>query len=383
MAFFGLDLHKKFIQVASIKAPSKRANKSFTLTTDSDSIKAFARSLSHRDSVCLENTGSAFKVANLIRLDTKARIVVSNPMQTRVITTSKKKTDKVDSLQLANLLASNYLPTVWQPDSETIILRRLIGYYERICYQRTATKNRVHAVLQRNLIHYTGDDLFSRDGRKFLRSITLPADEAEQVKEELALLYVINERIKTILKRIAVRVVNDADVRRLMTITGVALHTAVALRAAIGNDISRFPSPKKLVSYLGLGCSISQSADRCYIGRITKRGNVFARSALVQTAQVVVKYPSPIRAFFQRLNAEKGRNKSIIAVASKLTRIIWHMLTNKTRYYSYFITNPRYCLIIFLKSFVSLSMRAASLLSALCPGYLIWTAKASTFENSS
>jgi transposase len=296
------------------------------LPTDSDSIKAFARSLSRSDSVCLENTGSAFKVANLIRLDTKARIVVSNPMQTRVITTSKKKTDKVDSLQLANLLASNYLPTVWQPDSETIILRRLIGYYERICYQRTATKNRVHAVLQRNLIHYTGNDLFSTNGRKFLRSITLPADEAEQVKEELALLDVINERVKTIIKRIAVRVVNDTDVRRLMTITGVALHTAVALRAAIGNDISRFPSPKKLVSYLGLGCSISQSADRCYVGRITKRGNVFARSALVQTAQVVVKYPSPLRAFFQRLYAKKGRNKAIIAVASKLTRIVWHML---------------------------------------------------------
>jgi transposase len=332
VAFIGLDLHKKFIEVASIKAPSKRADKSYTLTTDRDSIKAFAKSLSHKDSIVLENTGNAFKVATLIRLDTKARIVISNPMQTRIITHSKKKTDKIDSLQLANLLASNYIPIVWEPDADTIILRRLVAYHQRICFQRTATKNRVHAVLQRNLVHYTGNDLFARDGRKFLRSITLPPEEAEQVKEELALLDVINDRVKSIMKRIAVKVIDDPMVRRLMTITGFAIFTAVAMRAAIGQDISRFSSPKKLVSYLGLGTTVSQSADKCYMGRITKRGNIFARSALVQTSQVVVKYPSPLRAFFQRLNARKGRNKAIIAVSSKLARIVWFMLTRKEDY---------------------------------------------------
>jgi hypothetical protein len=103
-------------------------------------------------------------------------------------------------------------------------------------------------------------------------------------------------------------------------------------RAAIGIDISRFSSPKKLVSYFGLGTTANQSADKCYIGRITKRGNIFARSALVQTSQVVVKYPSPLRTCFQRLNARKDRNKAIIAVASKLTRIIWYMLTNNEDY---------------------------------------------------
>jgi hypothetical protein len=134
------------------------------------------------------------------------------------------------------------------------------------------------------------------------------------------------------MKRIAARVVNDPVVRRLMTITGFDIFTAVALRAAIGKDISRFSSPKKLVSYLGLGTTVSQSADKCYMGRISKRGNVFARSALVQTAQVVVKYPSPLRVFFRRLHAKKNRNKAIVAVASKLARIVWHMLTNGEDY---------------------------------------------------
>jgi transposase len=271
-------------------------------------------------------------VANLIRLDSKARIVISNPMQTKAITTSKIKTDKVDALTLANLMATNYVPAIWEPDAGTIVLRRLVAYHQSICHERTATKNRIHAVLHRNLITYPKDGLFSVDGRAFLSKVSVPSDEMEQIEEELALLDILNERIKAIKRRIAKRVYKDAMVRRLMTITGIDLFTATTLRAAIGADISRFPSAKKLVSYFGLGCFISQSADRCYMGRITKRGNVFARSMLVQASQVVVKYPSPLRAFFQRLYASKGRNKAIVAVASKLTRIVWHMLTNKEDY---------------------------------------------------
>lgn len=226
------------------------------------------------------------------------------------------------------MLASDYLPVVWQPDPLTIALRRLVAYYSSIVTQRTSAKNRVHAVLQRNLVPYPLIHLFRTKGRKFLSSVSLPSDEMEQVTEEFSLLDALNARITTIKKRMARLTFKDDTVKRLMTITGVGLITACTLRSAIGNDISRFPSSKKLVSYFGLGCSVSQSADRCYVGRITKRGNIFARSALVQAAQVIVKYPSPLRAFFQRLNAKKGRNKSIIAVASKLTRIIWHMLTN-------------------------------------------------------
>lgn len=332
MAYIGLDVHKKFIECAIIKSPSRRADKSFTLTTDRDSIKIFARSLSKKDKVVLENTGNAFSIASLLKLNSKASIVISNPMQTKAITSSKVKTDKVDALALANLIAADFIPVVWEPDANTITLRRLVAYYESIRTQRTGAKNRIHAILQRNIICYPNLDLFSKSGLKFLSTVSLPVDELAQVKEELALLENLKDRLEAIKKRIARITVKDGIIRRLMTITGIDLFTAASLKAAIGNDISRFPSPKKLVSYFGLSCSITQSADKCYIGRITKRGNIFARAALVQAAQVVVKYPSPLRAFFRRLNAKKGRNKAITAVASKMARIIWFMLTRGEDY---------------------------------------------------
>jgi transposase len=328
-----LDCHKRFIEVASVTKPSKIADESYHIRTDTHAIRAFARKLSPKDSLVLENTGSAHSIATLLKANTKAKITISNPMQTKMITASKKKTDKVDALALANLMAANYVPVVWQPSADIVALRRLVAYYCSIRRQKVLIKNRILGILQRNLVcdpPFFGK--FGKKGRRYLLNVVLPMDEKEQVKEDLSLLEHVEGNMLAIKKRIAVRVVDDAVIRRLMTITGIDMLGAVSLKAAIGNDISRFPSPKKLVSYLGLGCSISQSADRCYIGRISKRGNVFARCALVQTAQTLVKYPSPIRAFFQRLYQKKGRNKAIIAVANKLTRIVWHMLTNGEDY---------------------------------------------------
>jgi transposase len=48
-----------------------------------------------------------------------ARIVVSNPQKTRAIAEAKVKTDKVDAEILAQLLAADYLPSVWVADEGT------------------------------------------------------------------------------------------------------------------------------------------------------------------------------------------------------------------------------------------------------------------------
>jgi len=51
---------------------------------------------------------------------------------------------------------------------------------------------------------------------------------------------------------------------------------------------------------------------------------------LVQAANQIAKTPGPLRAFFLRVKRRSHRNTAIVAVASKLTRIIWFMLTRKT-----------------------------------------------------
>ena len=71
--------------------------------------------------------------------------------------------------------------------------------------------------------------------------------------------------------------------------------------ASIGN-ISRFSTPQKLASHFGLAPRVRQSGDRGAIhGRITKQGNVMARTMLVKAACSAATVPGPLRAFFLRI----------------------------------------------------------------------------------
>ncbi len=72
-------------------------------------------------------------------------------MKTKAIASAKVKTDKVDAEVLARLLASDFLAEVWVPDQQLRALRRLVAQRASLVQQRTRLRNRVHAILNRNL----------------------------------------------------------------------------------------------------------------------------------------------------------------------------------------------------------------------------------------
>lgn len=107
---------------------------------------------------------------------------------------------------------------------------------------------------------------------------------------------------------------------------------AVGLMAAIGK-IERFDSTEKLAAYTGLNPSVHQSGDApAYHGRITKRGRSNAGHLLVEAAWQTVRAPGPLRAFYERVRARRGNHIAVVAVARKLTVIIWHLLTKGEEY---------------------------------------------------
>jgi transposase len=69
-----------------------------------------------------------------------------------------------------------------------------------------------------------------------------------------------------------------------MTIPGVAELLALTIASEIG-DISRFPSPRKLVGYAGLAPRVKQSGQRSHTGRLSKAGPATLRWAAVEASQ--------------------------------------------------------------------------------------------------
>ena len=170
-------------------------------------------------------------------------------------------------------------------------------------------------------------DLFGVKGRKWLRSLQLPVEEAETVQAALRQIAFLDREIADVERLIAKQMLHSPDARRLMTVPGVNLVATAAFLAAIG-DIGRFSSSRRLVAYLGLDPKVRQSGEQpARSGRITKRGSASARWALVEAAWSAVQQPGPLRAFYERIRGRRGFGKiAVVAVARKLAALFWSLL---------------------------------------------------------
>jgi transposase len=281
--------------------------------------------------VVLEATGNTATIVRLLRPFVR-RVVIANPLQVRAIAHAKVKTDKIDAAVLAKLHASGFLPEVWMPDEATETLRRLVAQRSQVVRQMTRTKNQIHGILHANLIPPYPGNLFGAAGRSWLAEQPLAEDETLAIQRHLADLGHRAADLATLDQALAVRALEDERVRRLMTIGGVDMTVALGLLAAIG-DIARFTSPEKLVSYLGLNPSVRQSGSGpAHHGRISKQGRAHARGMLVEAAWAASRAPGPLRAFFLRIQAKRGKPVAAVATARKLAVLAWHLLTKAEDY---------------------------------------------------
>jgi transposase len=326
MRSIGLDVDKQFAEIAVLESGQEIQHPESIHTTPA-ALRAFAQTLRSTDRVVLEASVNTWPIADL--LSTHAgQVIVSNPMRTRAIASAKVKTDRVDCAILAQLLAADFIPPVWAPDPATRALRYQVAHHQSLVQQQTRLRNRIHAVLHRNLIDHPFTDLFGKAGRQWRREVPLPVEERHQVASALRLLGAVEAEIRLAEERIAQTALTDRRVMHLMTVPGVGLITAMAVTAVIG-DVTRFPRPTQLVGHLGLDPRVRQSGARpARTGHISRQGQAHARALLVEAAHSAIRVPGPLHAFYQRVRARRGRQIAIVAVARKLVVFAWHLLTN-------------------------------------------------------
>lgn len=330
MRFIGMDVHRDFCEVAIWERGEVRSA-GRVLTTDED-LGLFAGSLGRDDEVAMEMSGNAAAIAAIVRPHV-AHVVLADPKKVRERIGNGPKTDRLDARVLASLGAGGFLAAVWAPDEPTRVRRRLISRRAQLVRQRTREKNQVHAVMVRNLRGKAPmSDLFGVNGRAWLAAQDVPPDEADTVAACLRQVDFLDAEIELVDRRIAEQVVGSAEIRRLLTLPGFGPVAATALMAAIG-DVSRFPSPRHLVGYLGLDPKVVQSgSEAARHGRISKRGPGYARHVLVEAALHARRSTGPMKAFGERVAARRGQNVATVAVARKLVVVAWNMLTRGEDY---------------------------------------------------
>ncbi|HKK06665.1 MAG TPA: IS110 family transposase [Gammaproteobacteria bacterium] len=127
----------------------------------------------------------------------------------------------------------------------------------------------------------------------------------------------------------------DVACQRLQTIPGFGPVVASVFRSQLGQG-EAFRRGRDVSAALGLVPRQHSSGGKDTLLRISKRGDGYLRSLLVHGARAVVaraKHKTDrLSRWINRIRAERGYNKAVVALANKLARIGWAVLAHDTVY---------------------------------------------------
>ena len=136
-------------------------------------------------------------------------------------------------------------------------------------------------------------------------------------------------------ERIAAHVRSDEQAQAALQLCGIGPVTASALAASVG-DFRQFKTAAQFGAWLGLVPSQNSSGGKASLGGITKRGDEYLRTLLVQGAKSAVmtahKRSDRISQWLVQLTARVGWQKAVVALANKNARILWAVLAKGRRF---------------------------------------------------
>lgn len=327
--FVALDVHKHYIVAGAVDAQQEVVLHPRRVPLSKLEDWA-SKHLRPTDEVVLEATTNAWFVYDLLQ-PLVARAVVAHPFHVKLIAASMVKTDKIDTLALARLLAANIIPEVWVPPQPVRELRALIAHRRRLVSQRSAAKNRLQSLLHRHSITPPQGDPFSATNREWWNGLDISPTQKLRARHDVAIVDYLASLIDETEQELARLSVSEpwADmVPLVIQLTGFGLIHTMTVLGAIG-IIERFPKDKKLVGYAGLGGRVHDSGKTHKRGGITKQGRRDLRGPAVEAAWTAVRSSTYWQGQFDKLAFRIGKEKAIVAVARKLLVTVWHVLTKR------------------------------------------------------
>ncbi|MDD5029438.1 MAG: IS110 family transposase [Rhodoferax sp.] len=278
-----------------------------------------------------------------------------------------RKTDVADAQWLASLARAGLLNASFVPKADIRHLRLISRQRQKLVGMLASEKNRMHKVLSDAGIRLgvVVSDLHGLSARLMVKALivgksvpdvlSLASNRLRASREEIFeslqaeeltpahrfTLTQTMDHIEYLETEIAcfdaelLRCLREAGytnpLQLLQTMPGIDLIGAAMLLVEIGGDMSVFGSAQRLASWVGICPGNNESAGKRKSGRIRK-GNAWVRRLLCEFAQAAGRSRCALKGKFQALKIRKGHKRSIVALAHKMLRIIYAMLSKQTHY---------------------------------------------------
>ena len=360
--YVGMDVHKESISVgvaAEDRLPARFYGK---IENSPEAVRRLLSALSkqgERLHFCYEAGPCGYGLCRQIR-ETKHDCDVVAPSMTPRKPGERVKTDRRDGLTLARLDRAGELTAVWTPGREHEAVRDLSRTREDFKIIDKQLRQRLGAFLLRQQRRFPGRKNWTQAHFRWLETQRFDPPPAQLVYEEYG------EAVRQAQSRTA-RIEQQLheqleswslapQARALTALRGVDWLAAMTLLAELG-DLTRFDSPRELMSFVGLTASESSSGERRRQGAITKAGNGHARRLLVECAwayrfparrspliqrraektslavqELAWKAQLRLGGRFRKLSA-KGKRSTVVAtaVARELVGFIWAIVLQASR----------------------------------------------------
>ena len=246
----------------------------------------------------------------------------------RSLVVRKQKTDRRDAEHLLELLQQGRFPRIWVPSPGMRDSRQLLLHRHKLVQMRTRVKNELqHLALNQGVQQKW--KLWTQAGRKQLESLPLQGWTEQRRDDLLQMLDDLEARIGKLDAAVVQEAAAYADTKLLQTQPGVGPITALAFVLTIG-PVERFPRSKQVASYLGLIPAEYSSGGRQKLLGISKQGNTFLRTLLVEAGQSAARHDPELRRAYQRLAHRKHRALAKVMIARKLAvRLYWMLRTHQ------------------------------------------------------
>jgi transposase len=240
------------------------------------------------------------------------------------------KNDQRDCKLLGDLQRANMLPEAWIAPPEVREQRELVRYRAKLVGLRSSLRAQAHAVLAKLGVRVPMTDLFGVSGRQLLahllaEDLRFRSSYGERIESIVVLVDALTHEIHELDDSIASVFGHHAGYHAIQQIPGVGKILAGVFVAEIG-DVTRFPTPAHLTSWVGVTPRHRESDTTVKRGAITKQGSKLVRWAAVEASQKL-RRDSWLHEHRERL-AERRNSRAVAntAVARRIVTLVYYGL---------------------------------------------------------
>jgi transposase len=233
------------------------------------------------------------------------------------------KTDQNDAEGLAQIVRTGWYRSVHVKSLDAHRARALLGARAQLVGMATRLSNHIRGILKTFGLLPGGVRGVRFDSRVEAHLVERP-DLAPIIGPMLATWRQLREQIKAFDKAVRAIVRASSECRLLMSVPGIGPLTVLAYVSTV-EDPARFRRSRSVGAHLGLTPRQYQSGEVDRSGRISRCGDVLARTLMYEAAVVIltrVKRPSPLKDWALAIARKSGPGKARVALARKLAVIL-------------------------------------------------------------